>query len=55
MPAEERAWGFAAKWGITDLREYWNRCLAEGTSPNAWFGVKMAPATYVEVRRLVRP
>jgi LPS sulfotransferase NodH len=48
MPAEGKPWGLAARWGITDFREYWDRCLTEGTSANGWFGVKLAPASYLE-------
>jgi len=48
MPAYAKAWGFSSRWGVTDFRAYWARCLEEGTSANGWFGMKMAPATYLE-------
>jgi len=48
MPADTKPWGLSAKWSVTDFRTYWARCLEEGTGVNGWFGMKMAPATYLE-------
>lgn len=48
MPAAAKSWGLSAKWGTANFRDYWARCLEEGTSSNGWFGMKMAPATYLD-------
>ena len=48
MPAQAKPWGLAARWRITDLREYLTQSLRHGTTPNGWFGVKMAPALYLD-------
>ena len=57
MPCQAKEWGLASRWGLTDFDEYVSRSFREGTTPNGWFGVKMAPALYLatfleEVRKL---
>lgn len=57
MPCRAKPWGMASRWGLTDFDAYVARAFEEGTTPNGWFGVKMAPGLYLdrfvgEVRKL---
>ena len=48
MPCQAKEWGLASRWGLTDFRKYVSRSFREGTTSNGWFGVKMAPALYLD-------